>query len=58
MRSAWWAVSLSVVTIAICITYYNTNRDPRVAAMERCVAGWPNGEKQVACAQAIFKGEQ
>lgn len=49
-----WASALFGIIWCLTQMHRNYYADPRVGAMEDCTRGFPEAERQVACAKAIF----
>lgn len=52
-----WAIVTGISVIAICITVYNLNVDPKISAMSDCTRGMVGESVRIGCANAIF-GDQ
>jgi uncharacterized membrane protein YfbV (UPF0208 family) len=57
LEEPMWAITTCICVIAICMTTYFLNVDPRIAIMTDCVRPIMNDDARAACADAVAKME-
>lgn len=52
-----WAIATTISVIAVCMTVYYLNIDPRVATMDLCTRGQWDAADRARCADVVAKME-